>query len=150
MATLGDVTSARPALAAAVLLALPMLAACERPTPQITVFSGTTSVQTEARAFCFGEAEGGCTARESTRVPSLDVRPGNTVGISVDQEIGEKGWAVFVNDQQASRPTNDLYQRFQVGPQSFAENDRLLFSIRTGGGEEEGNGQWEVLLVADQ
>lgn len=142
--------TARAALAAAALLAVPVLAGCERPTPQITVFSGSTSVQTEARAFCFPEEEGGCAARQGTRVPSLDVRPGNTVGISVDKEVAEQGWAVFVNDQQASRPTNDLYQRFQVGPQNFAENDRLLFSIRTAGGEEEGNGQWEVLLVADQ
>src|SRR4051794_35746426 len=103
-------SSPRRFLAIAALAVLPtVLSGCEKPDPAVTAWSGTTSVR--ADPVCWqheGNAAlgtGDCAsdilnaASEGQGVQTLDVRPGSTVGISVDPAVADSGWSVQIGSQ---------------------------------------------------
>lgn len=148
-------TARRRLLAAASAgLALTALAACEKPAPLVTVVSGGSSVHTEAAVFCFEEgqtlAEGGC-AERAEGVPTLEVRPGEQVGVDVGKELTERGWRLTLadpNDPQGgqSLPTTQTGHYFKFTAPGIPENGSLLLTVRTVAGEE-ATGEWVFELV---
>lgn len=99
------------------------LAACEKPNPGVTVFSGTSSQR--AQAICWSPdatqsvTAKGCAADIVSKaaaggeVPIVNVVPGSTVGISVDPVVADHGWIPAVNGQQLSEtPITSTYFRF--------------------------------------
>ena len=108
------------ALAAGTVAAL---SGCEKPNPGVTVFSGTNSERQQAICWSADAAESvearGCAssiiqeAIDGGRVPTVNVVPGSTVGISVDPVIADHGWIPSVGGQQLSQtPITSTYFRF--------------------------------------
>lgn len=148
-------TARRRLLAAAsVTAALASLTACEKPAPLVTIVSGGTSVYTEASAYCFEEEQrldGGDCAARATRVPRLEVRQGERIGIDVDKELVERGWQLEIVDPadpqrtQASNTITDHY--FPFTAPGIAPQGRLLLTVRTVTGDDAPTGEWQFELV---
>ena len=119
--------SPRRLLAISTLALSPLLlAGCEQPSPGVTVWSGTNSVHEEA--VCWQPEGQALTAQECAEnvldaaakgegIPRLEVRPGNTVGISVDRSVAAAGWSVQIAGQTLAAGLNETYHRF-----TFPEN----------------------------
>ncbi|MEO8105825.1 MAG: hypothetical protein ABI720_00770 [Actinomycetes bacterium] len=134
--------------------ALLALAACDKPAPSVTVFSGTTSAHREAICWSF-EADrpvekGDCSldleAQPADEVADtlldeiavIATRPGQTVGISVDPVVAENGWLVSINGAPLTRsPVTDKYFRFTMPPRPLRKGDaQLVIQAVTEGGDE--------------
>ncbi len=134
----------RPAVTLlAVSAALLALAACEKPAPAITVFSGTTSANREAICWSFEAdraVEKGDCSLDLEAQPAGDVAnallneiavipttPGETVGISVDPEVADNGWLVSINGAPLTRtPVTEKYFRFTMPPKPLRDGDAQL------------------------
>jgi hypothetical protein len=84
--------------AGAAAISLLFLTACQKPTPSVTLQSGSRSVHDEATAYI----RDGKQTRGSTAAKVLKVRAGALVGIDVDSTIAEHGWAVHITTPEAS------------------------------------------------
>ena len=133
-------SSPRRSLAIAALALAPMLlAGCEKPDPGVTAWSGTNSVR--AGAVCWQHAgnaalgTGDCAAdilsaaAQGDGVQTLDVRPGATVGISVDQVVADHGWSVQINSQSVVSDVAGTYFRFTF-PETGIERDNAGFVLQ--------------------
>ncbi|MFM9134687.1 MAG: hypothetical protein ACKOT0_04515 [bacterium] len=148
---------ARTALVAAVAVAGAFgLAACEKPAPGISVFSGTTSAYREALCWSFdGQplSSENCAqdlitgAMSGDRVVRIPVIPGNTVGISVDPAVADAGWYPLVGTQRLTdRPLTTTYYRFTYpGLQQIPAAGIPLQVVADKGGETVG--LWLFQLV---
>lgn len=116
-------SSPRRFLAIAALAVTPLLlAGCEKPDPGVTAWSGTTSVR--ADALCWQHQDdsalgsGDCAedilsaAAQGEGVQTLEVRPGATVGISVDHVVADAGWSVQIGTQTLVSDVDGTYFRF--------------------------------------
>jgi hypothetical protein len=97
-------TRHRAAVAGAVVLGAIALTGCEKPTPLVTLVSGSTSVNSEA--VCHAEGKklvdlSQCLDRPARE--AIDVTAGNSFSVGVDKEIADKGWYLYIN----GRPFND-------------------------------------------
>lgn len=99
------------------------LTACEKPPPGVSVFSGTTSVRSEALCWAFESDQltpGECAqeilqGQSPPDAQNLTVTPGNTVGISVDPAIAESGWTISIGGQKLiETPLTTTYFRFTL------------------------------------
>lgn len=99
------------ALAAAVIVGL---TGCEKPKPEVTVFSGANSVHSEAACWA-ADANATCdlTAIGGLVTP-FTVRQGSTLGISVDSDVAEQGWIpmLVVNGQSQPLINGVLHRRY--------------------------------------
>jgi hypothetical protein len=97
------------------------LAACQKPNPGVSVWSGTNSVHREA--VCWTELDAitpeGCaqtiveSAINSPEVGTIEILSDQTVGISVDPEIAEFGWYIAIGGQRFNNlPIHETYYRF--------------------------------------
>lgn len=117
--------SRRLVAAAGAVVAVLGLAACEKPTPIVTIQSGTNHVFDEAFSYCFeGQdpevepgQEGACRTDADREPRVLAVDPGNQVGISVDVELAEEGWFIALTDEdgqtQRLATTEGHYSSFE-------------------------------------
>ena len=108
---------------AALGLAALALTGCTKPSPAVSVVSGTNSVNEEALCWDFNVDEAGLNCKNlatnledalpsALSVPSME---GNTVGISVDPVVAEEGWTAFFNGQPLSQtPLTETYFRFTI------------------------------------
>jgi len=90
-------------------LVLLALAACERPTPGVTMASGTTSVHTEAAVFCHegqSAAAQDC-AEDLDALGVVRVRPGQPLSIDVPGEVADHGWVVVDPDTKQRSDVQD-------------------------------------------
>lgn len=112
----------RTAAAIGAAAAVVALAACEKPTPGVSAYSGSNSVRTQA--LCWApEEEGSVDAQacaqqvaESVKagkdVPTLDVTGDATLGISVDPVVADFGWNLTINGTPInSQPITETYYR---------------------------------------
>ena len=121
--------------------ALLALTACEKPTPQVTVYSGGTSLNDRAYSFCFegqdpvaGPTDEGACRYDTDRQPEvLTVRPGAEVLIDVDKDLADASWfaALRVEGQSAQRTalqdehTSRVQPDFNQGAPQFLEVRKL-------------------------
>lgn len=106
------------------LAALLSLTACQKPTPIVTVQSGTTVVKSNAQIWCFGgvpDAE--CRDDEATvKATKLEATPGQLVSIDVSKEVADRGWVleqiVAGSPQQSGAypPRDDHYFTLTMPP----------------------------------
>lgn len=138
----------------AVLLAT---TACEKPTPEASVYSGTSNVSVEAACWNFDDApaDPGCAAglsadQISDREGVITVRAGETIGITVEPKVAEAGWAVQIGEQSLSAERLDeTYFRFAL---SEADLANAPFQVRVYGYPDEGDqprGLWLFRLERD-
>ncbi|HVQ18998.1 MAG TPA: hypothetical protein VMT27_08175 [Actinomycetes bacterium] len=123
------------------LAALGPLSGCDKPTPNVTVFSGTTSEHRDA--ICWSPdadqaiEQSDCSIElQSTedfnqrlldKVAIVPTTPGETVGISVDPVIADNGWQVSINGRPLTRqPVTENYFRFTMPPQPLRNGDAQL------------------------
>jgi hypothetical protein len=85
------------------LLALGVLAACDKPTPSVTLQSGARSVHSEATLY----VRDGKQVRSKQSVTVLRTHPGETVGIDVDRAVADKGWQVHITTGTAGSTASD-------------------------------------------
>lgn len=133
------------------------LSGCQKPTPLVTLVSGTTSVNTDATVFCFeGQSAEAQNCRAEAKTPTvLKVKVGAQVGIDVAKEVAENGWVVVLpgddqdpSNDQASGTQDEHY--FAFTPQF--ERGPLRLEVRM---LDEGNegaatvGNWQFVLVPE-
>ena len=141
--------------AACLALGLVALSGCERPTPLVTVVNAGRSVYTEADTYCFegqSTVEATCAVRQQ-QAPTLEVVPGEAVGVDVGKELVEGGWIIELSDPQApgeeaqpqqSEVQDDHYFTFTAP--NLPPEGSLLLTVRSLNGETP-TGQWSFLLV---
>jgi hypothetical protein len=131
-------------LALAVPVAALALTACDKPAPSATIFSGSTSEHREAlcwsfdadRAYTADDCAVDVAAAQSQQsvfdaldeyLATLEVAPGDVVGISVDPEVAETGWSVTVNGRPLHRELlTETYFRFTMPPQPLRQGSAEL------------------------
>jgi len=133
------------------------LAGCEKPAPGVTIFSGSDSTHSEAVCWSFTEepldvtecAEGIATAAPDQQLQSIEVRPGATLGISVDPEVAEAGWTPTIDNQPlSSEPLTATYFRFTFPDLGFSSGQLGLQIVA--GDTSQQRGIWAFVLDAVQ
>jgi hypothetical protein len=156
--------SPRRSLAIALVALSPLvLAGCEKPYPGVTVWSGTSSEHVEA--LCWQPEEvGGLTPRECAEdalatagsgqgITSLEVRPGNILGISVDPVVAEGGWSLQIAGQTLATGLTETYHRFtfpeeaQVWEQATTEGGGYTLQVIAAAKPNGARGHWFVQVL---
>ena len=106
------------------------LTGCQKPTPLVSLVSGTETVRTDATIFCF---EGQSARQQNCRAPEgkpptvLKVKPGAKVGVDVAKKVADAGWVIVLpgddqdpsNDQASGRQDEHYFSftpQFESGP----------------------------------
>lgn len=145
----------RLALVAAGLAAAGLaLTGCTKPTPGVSVFSGSGSVHTEA--ICWAAESDSLSPTECAadliqnatgKAPRISVIPGDTIGISVDTVVAESGWTPLINGQRlVETPLTQNYYRFQYPSLNEIPADGLELVIQAGQNTKT-RGVWVVKLT---
>jgi hypothetical protein len=120
---------ARPIVTAACLALA--LTGCQKPTPGVTVTSGTHSEHLESTTFC----RDGQTAAAKNCVEHLDrigrveVKSGEPIGIDVDKSVAEHGWIVVLTDARQRSAVLDSHY-FSYTP-DFSNGPLVNLEIRS-------------------
>lgn len=130
------------------------LTGCEKPAPSVSVFSGPSSINAEALCWAFDAdqlAPGQCadeilSGQSADQAASLEVVPGNTVGISVDPVVAEAGWQLVISGQPATQELTTTYFRFPLNP---VMQEEMPIQIVAGSGGRQ-RGIWSIKLVPAQ
>lgn len=132
------------------------LAGCTQPTPDVTVWSGTSSVVRGATCWApdstIPEAVKACIAdaqsKPTSDIPTIAVTPGNIVGINVDPQVAEATWMPSVGQQPlAEEPINDSYYRFTYPNVKTPPEGYLLAITARGTAADQNRGLWLFRLV---
>lgn len=146
----------RLALLAAAGASVFALAACEKPSPGITVFSGQTSAHSGALCWSFsGESLDSTACAQDVvenalrggGVGTIPIVPGETIGISVEPSVAREGWTPVVGSQRLLQtPTTSTYYRFSFPDLQEVPVDGLPLQIVAGTGDTT-KGIWIFRLV---
>ena len=136
-----------PALLGLAVLAPLLLTGCEKPSPGITVFAGSTSQRAEAACWAQdadGSVQQPACAGESTEI---EVGTGDTLGISVDKNVAESGWRIRINDEEVTPETiEDTYYKVPVASGLGGQEFKMqIFALSESG--QEIRGAWNFTLV---
>ena len=125
------------------------LAGCSKPTPEVTIWTGTTSVI--ASATCWAPDEGAAaaikdclanaTSGSAQDVPKLPITPGGVVGINVESALEESGWTPAISGQALTpaAPLSQSYFDFTIPDATEAPEEGFLLTV-TANGKQEGTG----------
>jgi hypothetical protein len=109
--------------AAAGALLLTGLTGCQKPTPGVTVSSGTHSVHLESTTYCRDgqSAEKRNCVEHLSRQGLLRVKDGDAVAFDVDSTLAEHGWILVDADANARSAVQDQHHfsytpDFRAGP----------------------------------
>ena len=135
-------------------IALLALTGCERPAPIVTIVSGGESVHKEADRYCFeGQTGEDCVSR-AEGTTSLEVSPGQQIGVDVDEDVVERGWYIELTgpggqgQAQRSDVLEDQHYFAFTAPNLGAEG--LLLTVNAlgeDGAEGEPSGEWTFELL---
>ncbi len=138
------------------VLAALALAGCTKPSPGVSVVSGTTTKHQQAICWTFEQdrLEPGMCAQEvvsefvsGARMTKIPVAPGQTVGISVDPTVADVGWTPIIGNQPlVSQPLNLLYYRFAYPELQEVPEGGLDLQI-VAGSVDQAKGLWAFKLV---
>jgi len=131
------------------------LTACEKPNPEVTVTSGTSSAH--SAALCWSEngaisaqncAEGIVTgALNDPNTPSVKIVSDETISISVDPKIAEAGWYAAIGDRVLmTTPEYSTYYRFSLARSEMQANG-LNLQIIAQSSQTGPRGIWVFKLV---
>ena len=132
-------TYLRKVTAVALSIALALgFTACEKPKPQITVTSGTSSVA--ASALCWSDQAPldttacskviGEMTKPTADLPVITLMRDQTIGISVDPTVAKYGWNIRLADQNINPTTiKSTYYRFTNPLGSSPANGQYLLVL---------------------
>lgn len=138
-------------------VAVMALAGCTQPTPDVTVWSGTSSVVRPATCWStdvtVSQAVKDCIAgaqnQPAADIPAIQVTPGDVIGINVDPDVAEATWVPTVGQQALSpAPISESYFRFtyperiETPPEGF-----LLVVTARGTAADQDRGLWLFRIV---
>lgn len=138
-------------------LATLALAGCEKPYPGVSVWSGTTTEF--VRALCWQPdatsilGPGDCAqdllerAASGAQAAKVVVAPGNTVGISVDPAVAQRGWSLKIGGQDLVTGLRDTYYRFTFPEQGADSETGYSMQITANGVAEGARGYWFFQLM---
>jgi hypothetical protein len=131
------------------------LAACEKPTPGATVFSGMSSSYEHALCWSFdGEPLNAQTCAQDVVTEAIDgatvgkvpVVPGDVIGISVDPVVADAGWFPVIGSQRLTQqPITSTYYRFTYPDLQQLPPDGV--SLQVVAGNEGTLGLWVFQLI---
>jgi hypothetical protein len=146
----------RSALAILAGAAVFALGACEKPAPGISVFSGVSTQHDQALCWSFsGESLSPeeCAqdvvqeALTGQGVRSIEVIPGETVGISVEPQVASEGWTPVIGTERlVQTPINSTYFRFTFPDLQQVPEGGLPLQVVAGSGETT-RGIWVFRLI---
>lgn len=146
----------RLAIAGIALAAVFGLAACEKPAPGISVFSGTQTKNAEAVCWSFDSdnltpqqcaSDLIANAAQNGKAPTVRVIPGETVGISVDTAVAQAGWTPIIGGQRLTeQPLTSNYWRFDWPSTQQLPADGVELLIQAGR-DTKTRGVWAFKLV---
>jgi hypothetical protein len=124
---------------------LTSLTGCDKPTPEVTAFSGRHSAQ--AQAVCWNPEPARVSAGDcqvvGSKAPTIEVVPGSTVGISVDKEIADSGWIPAIGNQRLTPGTlSDTYYRLALSESDLRNSPLELRIFAVAGSESQTRGLW--------
>jgi hypothetical protein len=91
-------------LAVGIAAAAGLLVACDKPVPEVTVLSGSTTTQLQPSRYCFSTTANSC--RSSDSVGTVHARSDGTLLIDVPRPVAQAHWLVTAYRRAASgRPT---------------------------------------------
>jgi hypothetical protein len=139
-----------------VLALLFLVTACTKPSPGISVVSGTTTEHRGAVCWTYDKPRlepGMCTQDAVTAAVSgesaarIPISPGQTVGISVDPIVADAGWTPVIGNQPlSSTPLRSLYFRFALPELQPVPAEGLDLQIIAGQGDQP-KGYWVFKLT---
>lgn len=128
------------------------LTGCEKPTPGVTVSSGSRSLHMEATTFC---RDGQSAAKQNcvehlSRVGVIRVKAGNPVAIDVAKSIAEHGWILVDAAANARSEVQDEHYfsytpDFRAGPVVHLE----IRSLDKVADDATTTGVWKFQLVQE-
>jgi hypothetical protein len=138
-------TARRPAALGLAVAALLSLAACDKPDPTVTVNSGSSTGRSDALCWNRDNAtvsQSDC--RATGDVPTIEVSPGQTVGISVDPAIAATGWIPAIGTQSlVGAPLTSTYYRFALNEQNLQQPLELrVYAVVKGQQPQQQRGLW--------
>lgn len=137
-------------------LGLFALTGCTKPTPEVTIWSGTSSVVRPATCWApdtnIPQAVRDCISQANTRpageIPTLAVAPGTTLGINVDPDIAEATWLPSISGQPLSqKPLSDSYFRFDFPSINIPDEGFILTVTARGTAADQDRGLWLFRIV---
>ncbi|RKS68521.1 hypothetical protein CLV35_3649 [Motilibacter peucedani] len=137
------------ALGLAVLAPL-VLAGCDKPTPGVTAFAGSSSHR--ADAACWSQKSSSPVQESACDATATDVEvgAGDTVGISVDKDVADAGWKVQIGDGQQAQvvtPKTLKTTHFKLPVGSSLTQDFPLTVVAFDKSGQQVRGIWKFRLV---
>ncbi|HSP37364.1 MAG TPA: hypothetical protein VLR26_06395 [Frankiaceae bacterium] len=120
------------------VVGLVVLAGCTKPTPQVTVQSGATTLRSEPVNYQLD----GKTVTNNAGAKVLTLRPGDNVNISVDKKTASAGWVVLLGGQKISPILGHGQHHFSFQAPGFsggAEAPLAIFQQPPNGGPAAGS-----------
>lgn len=154
----------RPLAAVAAVVVAATVSGCQAPTPQVSVFSGTSSDHRQAICWSGDETKvdlksclsvsgaGAATQIEDLKsdVGQVTVKADATIGVSVDNAVADRGWFVLLGSNRVNRtPVTGTYYRFTL-PASVTEagQDIPMYVVSLAGDDKTTvTGVWGFQLV---
>jgi len=141
------------------------MTACEKPTPLVSVVSGTSSVDAQAGTYCFEGQDinkppgtaGACRVAAGAQPAKLEVRRGKSVGIDVSKMIADKGWRVVLKGSgtpdpatgtRADEQTDVLDEHYFTFTPNVSSNLQVeVYSLESDAQDAKVTGVWQFELV---
>ncbi len=122
------------AVAFAVLAAVGVTTGCEKQSPYVTLTAHGVTVKARATKYC---READC--KTGGEAPTLEVRPGDTLGIDVPRSVADQGWRIgdqgdFSHDHYRSIEITNQFQSGATLPVTIFRDTRF------------GAGEWSFTL----
>ncbi len=130
------------AAAGAGALGLVLLVGCDKPAPGVTIVSQGQSVRAEAARYTFN----GKARTYSRPNVTLSVREGAVLGIDVDKQVADAGWAVKVGDQQVTDVLKDKHHTTVTVPPLGTSGAATLVVGEVPRAGQEASGLWIFTL----
>ncbi|MGF7238427.1 MAG: hypothetical protein ACQSGP_26210 [Frankia sp.] len=92
-------------------VAVVALAACDRPTPSVSLQSGKTYVTTSATQY----VRGGQVTKHSPPIPRITVVPGGIIAVDVAPSVASHGYYLSVGGQRITDTIKKDHYRLEVG-----------------------------------
>ena len=132
------------------------LTACEKPNPEATITTGTSSAHGQALCWAQDAAISAQSCAESLvagainnpDTPTVQLVADETVGISVDPKVAEFGWYAAIGGQRlTAKPLYGTYYRFTF-PQSAIPDAGFSLQIIAQNAQNSARGIWVFRLVS--
>jgi hypothetical protein len=120
------------ATVAAVAGAATMLTSCDKPVPNVTFQTGSTSIVVKPQAYCFDANPADCRITTSGAISTLDAKSGGTILVDVPRDVAGQHWSVNAATQSGNTFTPLDVTGASVPALSGTHSARVVVPYSTG------------------